>query len=373
MVKPCILILIDSLSAGGMERQVIELLKGLRQGGRFRLALGVLEHGGQLEDEALSLADLVLRLQRRRRFDLSVPCALARQARVHKIRLIHAYGVVSSVAALAATRLLRVPLIVSIRSAPSHLSAPRRIVAWCGRLADAVVSNSRAGLVSYGLENHRCAHGIPNGVDMARFADIVPAERLSGEQVVGMVANFSPLKDHATVVHAMRDLHREFPTLRLVLVGRDRGTLGETERLVRELGLDGITMFITDTNRPQPYVAASDVCVLATNTALHGEGISNAILEYMALAKPVVATDCGGNHEVVVDGVTGYLVPPRAPEVLAERVAQLLRTPRLAAKMGQLGRERVRTEFPLERMVSQHERLYASLLSSRQGTITPQA
>ena len=359
---PSILIMVDSLIAGGMERQVIELLKGLKQNGNFRVVFGVLHRGGQLEAQAFAHVDTVLPLRRWVRFDVSLPAALIAQATMHKVKLIHAYGGMSSLAGLLACKFLRIPLITSIRNAPMRLSFRQQITAWCGRHSDAVVSNAHAGLVSYGLQNHPCARVIPNGVDLCRFEEVVLDRRNAHQQAICMVANFSVLKDHVTVIQAMRILHQEFPSLKLVLVGRDRGTLADSQRLVNKLGLDGVTKFVTDTNYPQPYIAASDVCVLATNVMLHGEGISNAILEYMALAKPVVATDCGGNKEVVQEGVTGYLVRAHAPEALAERINELLQIPQRATEMGQLGRERVRREFSLERMVSEHESLYASLL-----------
>lgn len=359
-----ILIMADSLIAGGMERQVVELLKGLKAHGQYSVVLGVLDRGGQLEAEACCFAETVLPLRRSTRFDFTVPWMLGQQVKTYNVDLIHAYGGMSSLAALVVTRRFRLPLVVSIRNAPLRLSSRQRLTALCGRLANSVVSNSRAGLVSYGLEDHHCARVIPNGVDTRSMVNVVPVRHRANERVLCMVANFSPLKDQATVVHAVATLCQEWP-VRLVLVGRDRGTLGDVQRLVFELGISHVVDFVTDTNYPHPYVAASEVCVLATNVALHGEGISNAILEYMTLAKPVVATDCGGNSEVISDGVTGYLVPTDAPNAFADRIAELLRMPQQATRMGQLGRERVQSEFCLERMVSSHESLYAFLMRQK--------
>jgi glycosyltransferase involved in cell wall biosynthesis len=89
-----------------------------------------------------------------------------------------------------------------------------------------------------------------------------------------------------------------------------------------------------------------------------GEGLSNAILEAMAAGLPVVATTVGGNPELVADGRTGLLVPPRDPGALANAMSLLLADPRKAQAFGAAGKQRVMTEFLLERMVRETESFY---------------
>jgi glycosyltransferase involved in cell wall biosynthesis len=95
------------------------------------------------------------------------------------------------------------------------------------------------------------------------------------------------------------------------------------------------------------------------------EGISLTLLEAMARGLPVVATRVGGNPEVVIDGETGYLVPPLDPASLAERMLELLRQPDLAAAMGRRGRARVVAHFQVSKMVARYESLYHDTLRSR--------
>ena len=92
------------------------------------------------------------------------------------------------------------------------------------------------------------------------------------------------------------------------------------------------------------------------------EGISLTLLEAMARGLPVVTTRVGGNPEVVVDGQTGFLVPPGTPALLAERMAALLGAPALARQMGQAGRSRVEAQFNVRRMMREYEQLYGALL-----------
>jgi glycosyltransferase involved in cell wall biosynthesis len=93
------------------------------------------------------------------------------------------------------------------------------------------------------------------------------------------------------------------------------------------------------------------------------EGLSNAVLEYMALGKPVIATNCAGNRELVADGETGLLVPRGASDALATRIVELLDNPTWAREMGIAARQRVERDFSMERMIQEYKDLYAEILA----------
>ncbi len=359
--RPVILILADSMVAGGLERQVVELLRGLGASGRFATAFAVLDHGGEREAEAATLAGVVLPLARRWRYDVSAAAVLPRLARRHRVALIHAYGWMGGLAGLWAARRLRVPLLNgAIRSAPPVLGARDRLSRRIMLASDGIVANSRAGLRAYGLEGHPRAHVILNGVDLARFAGVAPRDL--GPAAVCMVGNFTANKDQAALIRAWPRILRQTPEARLVLVGRGGEPLAACRRLVGELGVAGQVEFVTDTTEPEPWLAGSAVCVLLSNTRVHGEGIANAIIEGMALGLPVVASDCGGNREIVEHGHTGLIVPDPSAETLGEAIGSLLRDRDHAARMGALGRARIEREFTLMRMVGEYEGLYRRLL-----------
>jgi glycosyltransferase involved in cell wall biosynthesis len=109
----------------------------------------------------------------------------------------------------------------------------------------------------------------------------------------------------------------------------------------------------------RPWLAALDIFVLSSDW----EGMSNALLEAMAAGLPVVATAAGGTPDVVAEGRTGLLVPPRDPCALAEAIESLVRDPDLRHSMGRAGRERVAECFSVERMVERTQTLYETLLS----------
>jgi glycosyltransferase involved in cell wall biosynthesis len=109
----------------------------------------------------------------------------------------------------------------------------------------------------------------------------------------------------------------------------------------------------------ESFVNIMDVCVLSTFT----EGISNSILEYMALSKPVVATDGGGTKEIVMEGETGFLVNPGNADELAARIESLLNNDILRHNMGRAGRERVRNHFSIDKMIDSYVFHYSKLVA----------
>jgi glycosyltransferase involved in cell wall biosynthesis len=148
----------------------------------------------------------------------------------------------------------------------------------------------------------------------------------------------------------------------LVVVG-DGSERGALETLADDLDVTGKIRWAGH-RRDVPFLLpAFDLFI---QPSLH-EGLPNTVLEAMAAGLPVVATDVGGTPEVVVDGVTGLLVPPRDSSALAEAVAMLLSDQNLRHDMGQAGRERVANHFAVRHMIEQTEQLYEQLLSERRG------
>jgi glycosyltransferase involved in cell wall biosynthesis len=358
---PTVLLVVDQLGVGGLERQIVELLKGLQRNGRFGTALAVLDRGGELEGEAAQYAGDFLALRRRARYDVTPVLGLLRQARRPWVDLIHAFGWMSNLAALATARLRRLPLINGgIRAALPSLSLSHRLLRWTALRADAIVANSRAGLAAYGLDRAAQARVIPNGLDWRRFEGVQPV--LNGAYGICMVANFSPYKDQATVIRALPLIQQEFPEARLTLVGLDKGTLARTRRLVSELGLEQTVRIVAGTSHPEAFIAGSRVCTLLSPM---GESLSNALLEYLALGKPVVASDCPGNAAVIQSGKTGLLLAQPSPEALAAGIRQLFREPQQARALGEAGRRLVKEKYLLDHMVRQYEGLYVEMLNRR--------
>jgi glycosyltransferase involved in cell wall biosynthesis len=135
----------------------------------------------------------------------------------------------------------------------------------------------------------------------------------------------------------------------------------ELQRLVDETHLrDHLRLLGRRSDIPE-VLSAFDVFVLSS----HDEGMSNAILEAMSMELPVVATDVGGTGEVVRQGATGLLVPPKDPVPLAAAIDEILSDPERGRRMGRLGRELVQERFSARAMVRQMQSLYITLLRER--------
>jgi glycosyltransferase involved in cell wall biosynthesis len=210
---------------------------------------------------------------------------------------------------------------------------------------------------------------IPNGVDSDRFAaspDRSALRRRLGLPVDGplllTVSNLIHYKGHGTLLEAMPLITRTHPTAMIVLAG-DGPMRVEIDRRIATSGLAESVRLLGERRDVPDLLRAADLLVHPSDE----EGFPNAILEAMAAGLPVVATRVGGTPELVLDGATGILVPPRSPTDLAAAVSRLLADPSLADQMGAAGRERAVREFPLARMVEQTETLYAEVLRTKLG------
>jgi glycosyltransferase involved in cell wall biosynthesis len=208
---------------------------------------------------------------------------------------------------------------------------------------------------------------IRNGIDAEAFVagrhagDLRAALELApGDRIIGLTARMTAQKGHRYLLGALPALVERMPRLRCLFVG-DGPLRAELEHEATRLGVAGVCRFTGARSDVADVVSLFDVAVLPSLS----EGLPFALLEAMALGKPVVATDVGGNPEVVADGETGFIVPPRHPEALARAITILLEQPLTARAMGQRGGARVRERFTLTQMHESLERLYVSTLQRK--------
>jgi glycosyltransferase involved in cell wall biosynthesis len=188
----------------------------------------------------------------------------------------------------------------------------------------------------------------------------LPAER-ERRRFVTLIANMRhPLKDQATFLRAARRVRAQVPEAAFILAGEGE-LLEETRGLAAQLGLERDAFFIGRCAKVSELLSISEIGVLSSKGV---EGLSNSILEYMAAARPVVATDVGGAREAIVEGETGYIVPPRDDETMARRIVSLLRDPERARTMGESGLRVVKEKFSCQAQVERLENLYDELLAA---------
>lgn len=209
------------------------------------------------------------------------------------------------------------------------------------------------------------AHVIPNGIDLREF-DTGSAEA-SDRIRLSMVSRLVPIKDHATLIEAVRILvsDRKLDRIELTIAG-EGPTLAALQAQVKAAGLS------PDTVRLAGLLTRAEVAKLlrATDIYVHctfGETMSNSILQAMASGLAVVASDVKGVANMVRDGEDGLLVPVEQPHLLADALERLIRSPATRRALGERARRRVYTELSQQRMVEQYRRLFARLTSLATG------
>jgi glycosyltransferase involved in cell wall biosynthesis len=277
---------------------------------------------------------------------------LARDLRAWRADVVQGYGFYTNLPALLAACLARVPVrVAGQRGFNSHLRpAQRRVDRLVRRLAQVTVVNAHAIARRLRAEGEgRPVVVIPNGVP--ERGEAAPIQDL----VVGMVANFRAPKDHATFLRAAVLVAEKVPIAEFHLVGAGAGE-AQARALVAQLGLGERVRFLGSLP-PDAVWDALDRFGVAVLSSL-SEGMPNTVLEAMLAGRPVVATAVGGVPELVQDGVTGYLVPPRDASAMASPIAHLLKDLPLAARLGEAGRAYVSAAFGVDRMVDDYLRLW---------------
>ncbi|RMD86039.1 MAG: glycosyltransferase family 1 protein [Candidatus Dadabacteria bacterium] len=206
---------------------------------------------------------------------------------------------------------------------------------------------------------------IPSGIDTARFdsgscGDLRAELGLVGRPVVGTVTTFRPKKGYPMLLKSFAHVARARPEARLLIAGEEHWEAGP-ETLARELGVFDKTILLGKRSDMPRVYRTFDVFVLASRS----EGMSNALLEAMAMKLPVVATAVGGNPTVLAGGRFGRLVEFGADDEMARLILDLLDSEEERRALGRAARRRVEEEYSAQGMVRQMERLYTALLGGR--------
>lgn len=234
---------------------------------------------------------------------------------------------------------------------------PDRIVCVSNGVRDHVLRNERQDPDRLRVIHNGVAE--PREVSAAELAATLGEMNLDADRpVVGMVANLNrPVKGADYFVETAAQILREEPATQFLLVGGS-GDPAHMRRRIEERGISDAMHFAGFRDDVAPFYALMDISILTSLS----EGLSITLLESMSWGLPIVATRVGGNPEVVAEGDTGYLVPPRDPAAMTRRIVDLLRDRELRVRMGQLARERYEQEFSLERTARDYAELLGTLV-----------
>jgi sugar transferase (PEP-CTERM/EpsH1 system associated) len=364
---------LDSLAVGGMENGVVNLINATRD--RLRHTVVAMSARGPLS-ERLPASVAVHCIEKRAGMDLGAVLRLGRLLRSLRPDVVHSrnWGALDTV---VAARLVGIRTLVHGEHGreakdPGGLDPRRNRLR---RLLSPLVS--RFVTVSFDLRRWLIATvripahkvvTIHNGVDTSRFCpgDSAEAREALGlpiaAAVVGTIGRLDPVKNHAGLITAFSGLagSEARPILAIVGEGPSRSAL---ESEIRQRGLSDRVRLLGERRDVPTLLRALDVFVLPSRA----EGMSNTILEAMATGLPVIATDVGGNPELVEPDVTGRLVPSGDPNALEAALRVYVSDSYLRSQQGKAGRERVLQHFSLDRMAQAHRGLYTSLCRAPQA------
>ncbi len=364
---------IDRLGIAGTETQLLKLIAGLDRS-RVEPYLCLLDGEDESSRSLEPSACPVIRLGVRRLCGLTAwrqAWRFARFLRRERIDIVQTHFPDSLYFAAPVARLAGVPNVLRSQRDLGFWKKPAD--RWMARLYNHFVTGTIANCEACrraAIEQERAAPEsvivLENGIELDRLLSIsLPSASERGKQsVVGLVANLKPVKAPDVFLRAAAIVASRHPSVLFRIAGS--GDVQSAQRLVAELGLEGHVELAGSVRDVPGLLRGLDVAVLTS----YSEGLSNAMLEYMAAARPIVATAVGANVELIEDGVHGLLVPPGNPEAAAEAIVRLLYDRSLAASLGAAARARVADRFSVAAMVRRHE-VYYEACKRRRSSLFP--
>jgi glycosyltransferase involved in cell wall biosynthesis len=342
------------LDVGGQERLLVEFARHADRA-LFDLCFVSLTGRGWLADQIEEHGWPVLTMHEQAGFRPGIGVRLARLLRRERIDVIHTHDERPLVYGALASCLVRGVHHVHTRHGQRvEITRGQKLLVWlasCGTGEFVCVSEDAGRVaVAQGIAARKI-RTVWNGIDLTKFSYIGP--RPGGPAI--LVARLSPIKDVETLLRAAALAVAEQPGFRVEIAG-DGPCLADLRRVTSELCLAETVRFLGEVRDVPALLARAGLVVLSSLS----EGVSLTLLEGMARGLPVVATRVGGNPEVLVDGETGLLVPPRDPAALARAMLQVWRDGEAARRLGRAGRRRVEAHFDVRHMVAHYETLYLS-------------
>lgn len=354
-----------SLQPGGLENGVVNVANRLDPQ-RFRSSVCCLKHAGEFAVRLDRASVPVYEMNWRGGNDVFMPFRLAKLFRQNKVDIVHTRNAESFFYGFLGAKLAGVSAIVhSEHGRTFNDRAIRfRIQNFFSRYTDNIFALSEQ------LKRDLVAHiGIPanridvqyNGVDLKRFrmlgSEGMRAKlRIAADAVVvGSVGRLVTLKNYQLLLRAAHSLGVEHVVIVLVGDGPERGAL---EAMADQLGMRERVHLLGHRDDVAELIRAMDIFVLPSTS----EGMSNTMLEAMAAGVAVIASNVGGNPELVRDGIDGLLFESGDVAGLSDQLKSLIADPARRSALASAGRERIELEFSMEAMIARYEKVYESVM-----------
>lgn len=366
-----VLLINDSLRAAGAQRQFVELAKGIAR--RTDVQTEIFLFSDTIEYPEIYPTGIKIHcFKRKKAFDKTTFAGLKKVINDFKPDIIHSWHFIPNIYLYPILLGKKIAFINgSIRNAhtPAMFSGKKIALSLLNSRSAAIVSNSRAGLAAYNIGKKGTV--IYNGIDLERFSEKkgkIALKEVVGEKnaaipdlkVIGMVARFDASKDYDTFLATAEVVTKQHKNTVFICLGEG----GRLQAFKEKYKDNDRILFPGRIVNVEAYVSHFTIGALLSNPQKHAEGISNSILEYMALGKPVIANHGGGTSEVVKEGVTGKLIKPQSPEELTQAVLELVEDEKKCNELGINGYNTVRADFSFDNMIDNYIRLYKTVVKS---------
>ena len=362
--------LIESFNGGGKERRLLELIDSLNKSDLIKFKILVLNKLNKYSYVKVKDFSKNIHFLKHKN-----PFLVVKEIHEHikefKPDLIHSWAYNTSIFSIFSKLRLKIPLIDSSISTATDINSIFHKQYFINKLifffSDLIISNSNAGLKSYDPPKHKSLF-IHNGFNFKRLDNLCHVITIrdkfdiSTTNIIGMFATFSKKKDYHTYIKAALLVLKEFDDISFLCVGKGDST--NYQKLIPSKFSSKI-IFLNNQIDVESLMNICNFTVLSTYT----EGISNSIMESMALKKPVIATSGGGTNEIIIDDVNGYLIPKNSPFILSKKIIFLLNNPRIVYKFGLNSYGHINANFSISQMVNLTHDQYLKILNFENQTI----
>ncbi len=360
-----ILHIIDNLQGGGKERRLIQLCNGLVESG-ISSSILILENINEYQDSIDSKVEVYCLSGNYKNY---INAFLKINTLLKQINpdIVQVWSplITSSIATFSA-KLNNIKVIGSYITVATPMRYTNKLYIfklYLKRACDKIVTNSYAGLKSYGINNKK-GSVIYNGFDLNRFNKLNSIANLINDLGIEikflciMVARFDKAKDYETYLEAACSISQTKKDIAFLCLGQGPDLDFLSNKYMNYKNI----VFLGFKENSLDYINASNIGILCTNNKVHLEGVSNSLIEYMFLKKPVIATSGGGSDEIVINDYNGYLIEPYNAAELAKKILLLYNNSNKCSLIGKNAYEFALNNFSLKDKVNEYKKIYDSVL-----------